>query len=405
MRVDLRALQPNPRRDFLIDPIDPEVVERLRQSIAEDGFWGGVVCRRLPDGTLQIGAGHHRVAAALAAGITEADLFVATDMDDTAMIRVYARENATQRGLSSTALTGTVAAAMKFVAKSILTGSDEQLFTSFHLPTLRERLLEDEGVGRKVLLGFLHDIPGINDRSVQHQLANLKASGDYARIIAQVEQEIAAEHANDEVQTLAQQAAQKAAEYPKIFDFQGVAPYLNNAYQMDVFRLEVTSQAVRDYLPLEQQAPLAARIVENAAQTDHHVSGEFIRQEIRTILLQEHGDFHAYIQGERDRLEREDVYYRLERRIELFHKHFGGLKRNGQSIAEQLQEWPDGKEVPPIPYEFRRDLYETVQILTRLAQDRRFAYEPEDTEGTPQPPARRKIPAPRRELAAAVPHR
>jgi hypothetical protein len=254
-------------------------------------------------------------------------------------------------------------------------------------------------------LEFLRNIPGINDYSLQHQLANLKASGDYARIIAEVQHEIATEQTDAEVQVLARQAAQKAAEYPKIFDFQGVAPYLNNAYQMDVFRLEVTSEAVRGYLPLEQQAPLAARIVENAAQTDHHVSGEYIRQEIRTILLQEHGDFYAYIQGERDRLEREDVYYRLERRIELFYKHFKGLQRNGQSIAEQFKEWPDGKQEPPIPYEFRRDLYETVQILTRLAQDRRFAYEPEDTEDKPSPAARRKIPGPRRELAAAVPDR
>jgi hypothetical protein len=62
------------------------------------------------------------VAAALEAGITEVGLFVAEGMDDAAMIRVYARENATQRGQSSTALTGTVAAAMKYVAKAILTG-------------------------------------------------------------------------------------------------------------------------------------------------------------------------------------------------------------------------------------------------------------------------------------------
>jgi hypothetical protein len=119
-------------------------------------------------------------------------------------------------------------------------------------------------------------------------------------------------------------------------------------------------------------------------------------------LLLERGDFLAYIQGERDRLEQEDVYYRLERRITLFHKHFSGLQRNGQQIAAQLQDWPEGKEVPHIPYEFRRDLYEAVQTLTRLAQDRRFAYEPETPEGTPETPTRREIPAPRRALAPAL---
>jgi hypothetical protein len=131
MRVDLRALMPNPMRDFTIDPMDPDIIARLKQSIEEDGFWGGIVCRRLQDGTLQIGAGHHRVAAALEAGITTADLFMADDMDDDRMVRVYARENATQRGHSSTALTGTVAAAMKYVAKGILTGTAQKFLREF----------------------------------------------------------------------------------------------------------------------------------------------------------------------------------------------------------------------------------------------------------------------------------
>jgi muconolactone delta-isomerase len=121
-----------------------------------------------------------------------ADVFVGEDFDDAAMVRVYARENATQRGLSSTALTGTVASAVKYIAKAILTGSDEQLFSSFHLPTLRDRLLSEDGMGREIVLAFLHDIPGINDQSMKQQIANLKASGDYARLIAEVQQDIAA---------------------------------------------------------------------------------------------------------------------------------------------------------------------------------------------------------------------
>jgi hypothetical protein len=93
-------------------------------------------------------------------------------------------------------MTGTVAAAIRYVVKAILTGSTEKFFSSFHMPTLRDRLLEERGMGREVLLAFLGDIPGINDGSVQHQLANLKTSGDYARLIAEVEQEIAAEEAD-----------------------------------------------------------------------------------------------------------------------------------------------------------------------------------------------------------------
>jgi predicted transcriptional regulator len=130
--------------------------------------------------------------AALEAGITEADIFVGEEMDDAAMVRVYVRENATQRGMSSAALTGAVAAAIKYVVKCILTGTGGAVdFNStFHLPTLRERLLSDDGVGRDVIAAFLHDIPGISKESVRQQLANLKTSGDYARLMAEVEADI-----------------------------------------------------------------------------------------------------------------------------------------------------------------------------------------------------------------------
>ena len=97
MLIELKKLKPNPQRDFTIDPIDEDVVEQLRQSIKEDGFWGGVVCRSDGNDGYEIAAGHHRIAAALKAGLKVGDLYVG-DFDDAEMILVYARENATQRG-------------------------------------------------------------------------------------------------------------------------------------------------------------------------------------------------------------------------------------------------------------------------------------------------------------------
>ena len=40
MKVELALLKPDPLRDFSIDPIDQEVVEALKESIRQDGFWG-----------------------------------------------------------------------------------------------------------------------------------------------------------------------------------------------------------------------------------------------------------------------------------------------------------------------------------------------------------------------------
>lgn len=369
MRVDLRTLQPNPMRDFTIDPLDPEVVERLRQSIAEDGFWGGMVCRKLSDGTVQIGAGHHRVAAALAAGITEADLFVAEDMDNRAMVRVYARENATQRGLSSTALTGTVAAAMRYVAKAILMGSAEEFFSSFHLPTLRERLLREDGMGREVVLAFLHDIPGINDYALQHQLANLKTSGDYARLIAEVQQEIAAERAPAEVQAMAHEAATSAAKHLKTFDFQGVAQHLKNPHQVDVFRTLVTSDAVRPILAVEHQGPLAGQLVAYADANGEHLSGECIRRNFTAVLLG------AQVEArEADRArEAHDLPWKFSRTLARFDQRLTHVHKTAQDIDDALHHWPSEDPLPDIPVAVRRLLQETLSLLTTLSADRRLA--------------------------------
>jgi hypothetical protein len=73
-----------------------DIAERFYPEKFEPTFRPG---RKLADGTIQIGAGHHRVQAALEAGMIEADVFVGEDMDDGSMVRVYARENATQRGV------------------------------------------------------------------------------------------------------------------------------------------------------------------------------------------------------------------------------------------------------------------------------------------------------------------
>lgn len=60
------------------------------------------------------------------AGHKTADLFVG-DFDDESMIRVYATENATQRGNSSTAIAGSVASAIRFLAKAMMTGNLTQI--------------------------------------------------------------------------------------------------------------------------------------------------------------------------------------------------------------------------------------------------------------------------------------
>jgi ParB-like nuclease domain len=188
MLVELATLKPNPYRDFTVDPIDLGVVSTLADSIEEDGFWGGVVCRQR-NSHIEIAAGHHRVQAALQSGINVADVFVG-ELDDAAMIRVYARENATQRGNTGTAQAGAVASAVRFLAKSIATGTISTIVENVALSEARGNLTSGRGLGEPLILDFLARIPGITTRTIRDQLANLKASGDYARIIGEVQEDI-----------------------------------------------------------------------------------------------------------------------------------------------------------------------------------------------------------------------
>jgi hypothetical protein len=126
-------------------------------------------------------AGHHRIAAAIAAGIKTGDVVV-SKMDDGGMIRMYAQENATHRANAGTAQVGTIASAVRFLARGILTGdgATDKFISSgdIDVETCRQRLTDSRGLGRDVIVQFLRGVPGINDGTVQQQLANLKASGN-----------------------------------------------------------------------------------------------------------------------------------------------------------------------------------------------------------------------------------
>jgi hypothetical protein len=84
------------------------------------------------------------------------------------MIRVYARENATQRGNTSTALAGTVASAIRYLAKGILTGTFSTIGDKpVDVASARGNLTSDKGLGERLVLEFVAvdgDRRGATDR-------------------------------------------------------------------------------------------------------------------------------------------------------------------------------------------------------------------------------------------------
>jgi ParB/RepB/Spo0J family partition protein len=395
MRVDLRELQPNPLRDFTIDPIDPERVETLKQSIEEDGFWSGIVCRRLPDGTIQIVAGHHRVHAALAAGVTSADVFVAEEMDDTAMLRIYARENATQRGNTGTGHAGSVACALRVLAKAVMTGSLGRILPRSQKAeeTIRGNLTaaSGEGIGWRLILDCLGRIPGYSEYSVKEELANLKASGDYARILQTVQDEIVREHMSvraamrqgkpdvavsaqyektRQAMDMGQAAVDLAAQQEQTFDRVGVAQHLPDSHHQSVFRELVTSIGYKSYFPLNEQAAVASRLAEEARQRGQRITEKDIRDYLTAEAWKRRQPAQAQSREEEEHRMRESYVLRARRYQEDVARHLTAIAAITTQLRELESSWPRELEFP-MSGEFEHALEALLRSLVQWKEGRR----------------------------------
>ena len=97
IKIKLKDLQPNPYKNQINGgKLNPEKIEKLKESINKDGFWAGLQCRKY-DGVYQIPFGHHRVEAAKQVlGKDTAIEIPLLDLSEEQMVRMLANENAMQ---------------------------------------------------------------------------------------------------------------------------------------------------------------------------------------------------------------------------------------------------------------------------------------------------------------------
>src|SRR4249919_92080 len=76
VKIDVTRILPNPHRDLSRNPIRPEQVANILESINRNGFWDNLVVREAPGkaGYYELAYGHHRMDAVVKAGITTVDL-------------------------------------------------------------------------------------------------------------------------------------------------------------------------------------------------------------------------------------------------------------------------------------------------------------------------------------------
>lgn len=392
--IVLKQLKPNPLRNMRVDPIDPEAVERLKHSIEEDGFWGGVVCARW-NGDLVIVAGHHRVEAAIAAGVKKARLFIAERADEEFLLRAYARENATQRGTSQgTSQTGAVAAALKVIAKALLDESEEgdktaaKIFaavdkrdgnSSFY--KWRKALKSEAGLGYSAFLATsLKDVPGIHKVSVEEQLKNLKSSGNYKRIIAEAKRELAEEARlraeeeaeeeerkqleaeAEEAEEEAEEAEEEAEEQEITFDLEGVSRVFKEPRFVNAFR----ECAERNGIPVDTQANLAKKIISLSEKyTDKELTVKFVKDWLGKLYVDPKAVERELRKKAEDEAYRKSPQYQLDKLFRIFTEKVVALNSTGIQINNLLIENKNFK--PSVDPDFRLAVKNVVGIVNRLA--------------------------------------
>lgn len=115
MILKLKSILPNPFRDLKSNPLIEEKILELVESINLTGFWDNVVCRKNTDGKYELAYGHHRLAAAIRAGLVEAD-FIVKSLDDATMIQIMDNENRDTYGSTPASLMESVKAIVKALA-------------------------------------------------------------------------------------------------------------------------------------------------------------------------------------------------------------------------------------------------------------------------------------------------
>jgi ParB-like nuclease domain len=430
--IRLKDCYPNPFRDHAIDPVDSESLQFIRASIRKHKFWGGSACRRV-NGRLEVASGWTRMQAAIKEGVEYADIYVG-DFDDHEMIQAYAKENATQRGNSSTALVGSIASTIKYLARVLCTDLEDiariLAISQKSVECARGNLLSGKGIGHELIEQFLADVPHISESTIKEQLATLKASGHYDRLIAEAAEEVEAVFAANqkaelarleaerkkaekaqaaaeaekaaakkqeeqreaakkvrEAKNAAEAAAAKAKAHPAYtatraaasarakveseedvtFDYTGVVKYLQNDNQIKAFRDVVKTPAIRKVLPVENQAALAAELVKKAREEDkRNITAEFIRQHVVDTMLGAKLEQRKATKEELKKAEQEDAQLRFYNLQHHFSRQVGGISGDAVKMLELMEKHREIKFV--LNNEFKRAVRSAYVTINKLAQ-------------------------------------
>lgn len=397
MKISITKILPNPFRNLKLYPLDNQQIAKLKTSIDRHGFLGGVRVRKSKerDGFYELAYGHTRIEAMRQAGRKEIDLDVVA-MDDDEMIRLMVSENATQSGSKAAAVMNEVDAVVRRIAKPMMISADlgeisprwPEVASCFQsqkaYEVARGTLLNGDGIGHVVIRRYLGGgdatlCPRL-EQEIKDGITSVKASGTYAKIIADLNAEIDDEHAEaakqaeaaereaeraeKQAKTQAQKAKAKQAKtrastsrkhasgaasasqsakqaktasekYERIFDEQCATIFPNDEH-LRTFRDMVTGDSGRKYISVDQQLPLAKAIMDEAAATVNKTNrgmmgAPFIKSYISNIIMQA-----VLVQKGINEVERERLMEEEQDRVVL--AKIDGLLWNVRSVVKSAGE-------------------------------------------------------------------
>lgn len=329
MKIELEQIDPNPERDFGINPIDKDQVRKLRASIRELGFWNNIVVRKHPEerGRYQLAYGHNRLEAAKKEGETTADLPV-LELDDDAMKHIMDAENATQRTLTSGAAADSVASAVRRLALAIAEGNIGKLFPKSSARTVESiagRFTERGEIGKGLVHAYINmakdpeverdedDLFPLGD--VQTQNALVFKSGLAAKLYRAAKKSASPEAAK-RIEQAIQALGKRELVTPTLDAKLGSA--FQNTHQQRVFvsTLEEMEKATGLKVPVDKQLALAEKVMAVASAGENETGNKVAASEVASRVREQFTKVAKKRRAEEDREADEKLISEQRARIE-----------------------------------------------------------------------------------------
>jgi hypothetical protein len=380
----------NPHRNLRLYPIDPSHVSAIMRSIAAtpDKLWPGVLARPHPDkkDAVELAFGHHRIAAALAMGMSETEVLkriTITDRTSEQMAVLLINENSTQHGHNAAATDASVLAASEVISAHLL-NEDRNLKTTEGEPLWPDnesfgrsvgQLAKNGTVGRALVESYLGKnwkttvvvdaIKRLTDGGLLRSIIDRTAKVMQEKTAVAEEVAEKAEKAKDKDAPAKRKAAEQertksdkaeVARTQKAVDptyDARCANLFSNELQAAAFHATVTSDLGRQFMPVKEQYAVAKSLTEHmlkvgATSGRGRIGAPWVREQVLALLRERSKSQKLVTEKEAKRMREESELELLRSHIGIFRSNMRSMISAGGKIAQLLKAHPHLKQAPEI---------------------------------------------------------